>query len=209
MRLYLLTGGQSIDIFETEVRQMKETKDTEIRRSEFVDAAEKLFKENGIVDTTINAIVKEMDVAKGLFYYYFNSKDDVIEAISEKYNNDFRQAIARSLDPSEDYDERLQGFINSTIESFKVMWDNFHGVNENIDLTILSSRSLDEAKETAAKQLRELFEEGNQLNRTHVPNPEYFAQLLVSGMADLASRTEADIQEIYRIIEDMIRKAGK
>lgn len=209
MCLYLLTGGQSIDIFETEVRQMKETKDTEIRRSEFVDAAEKLFKENGIVDTTINAIVKEMDVAKGLFYYYFNSKDDVIEAISEKYNNDFRQAIARSLDPSEDYDERLQGFINSTIESFKVMWDNFHGVNENIDLTILSSRSLDEAKETAAKQLRELFEEGNQLNRTHVPNPEYFAQLLVSGMADLASRTEADIQEIYRIIEDMIRKAGK
>ncbi|MBR2793450.1 MAG: TetR/AcrR family transcriptional regulator, partial [Solobacterium sp.] len=108
---------------------MKETKDTEIRRSEFVDAAEKLFKENGIVDTTINAIVKEMDVAKGLFYYYFNSKDDVIEAISEKYNNDFRQAIAKSLDPSEDYDERLQGFINSTIESFKVMWDNFHGVN--------------------------------------------------------------------------------
>ena len=188
---------------------MKETKDTEIRRSEFVDAAEKLFKENGIVDTTINAIVKEMDVAKGLFYYYFNSKDDVIEAISEKYNNDFRQAIAKSLDPSEDYDEGLQGFINSTIESFKVMWDNFHGVNENIDLTILSSRSLDEAKETAAKQLRELFEEGNQLNRTHVPNPEYFAQLLVSGMADLASRTEADIQEIYRIIEDMIRKAGK
>ena len=209
MCLYLLTGGQSIDVFEAEVRQMKETKDTEIRRSEFVDAAEKLFKENGIVDTTINAIVKEMDVAKGLFYYYFNSKDDVIEAISEKYNNDFRQAIAKSLDPSEDYDERLQGFINSTIESFKVMWDNFHGVNENIDLTILSSRSLDEAKETAARQLRELFEEGNELNRTHVPNPEYFAQLLVSGMADLASRTEADIQEIYHIIEDLIRKAGK
>ena len=40
----------------------------EERRNEFMDAAEKLFKENGIVDTTINSIVKELDVAKGLFY---------------------------------------------------------------------------------------------------------------------------------------------
>ena len=45
---------------------MKDIKDTDERRNEFIDAAEKLFKENGIVDTTINAIVKEMDVAKGV-----------------------------------------------------------------------------------------------------------------------------------------------
>ena len=58
---------------------MAETKDSEERRNEFVEAAEKLFREHGIVDTTINSIVKEMNVAKGLFYYYFKSKDDVID----------------------------------------------------------------------------------------------------------------------------------
>jgi len=187
---------------------MKENKDTEIRRTEFVDAAEKLFKENGIVDTTVNAIVREMNVAKGLFYYYFSSKDDVIDAISDKYNNEFRRAIADSLDPSSDFDDRLEGFIQNTIASFRVMWENLHGVNDNIDLTILSSRSLDEAKETASETLRQLLEEGNRLNRTQVPNPEYFAKLLVSGMADLAGHAGTDIQEIYRMIEDMIRKAG-
>ena len=187
---------------------MKENKDTEIRRTEFVDAAEKLFTENGIVDTTVNAIVREMNVAKGLFYYYFSSKDDVIDAISDKYNNEFRRAIADSLDPSSDFDDRLEGFIQNTIASFRVMWENLHGVNDNIDLTILSSRSLDEAKETASETLRQLLEEGNRLNRTQVPNPEYFAKLLVSGMADLAGHAGTDIQEIYRMIEDMIRKAG-
>ncbi len=187
---------------------MKENKDTEIRRTEFVEAAEKLFKENGIVDTTVNAIVREMNVAKGLFYYYFSSKDDVIDAISDKYNNEFRRAIADSLDPSSDFDDRLEGFIQNTIASFRVMWENLHGVNDNIDLTILSSRSLDEAKETASETLRQLLEEGNRLNRTQVPNPEYFAKLLVSGMADLAGHAGTDIQEIYRMIEDMIRKAG-
>ena len=96
---------------------MKETKDTDERRNEFIDAAEKLFKENGVVDTTINAIVKEMDVAKGLFYYYFKSKDDVIDAICEKYNNDFKAAIQRSLDSSAEFDDKLDEFIDNTIAS--------------------------------------------------------------------------------------------
>lgn len=188
---------------------MKETKETEERRNEFIDAAEKLFKENGIVDTTINAIVKELDVAKGLFYYYFKSKDDVIDAISDKYNNEFCAAIQKAMSGEDDFDERLQKFIEEAIASFRVMWDNLHGVNDDIDLTILSSRSLEEAKETASKTLAKLFEEGNELHRTNVPNPDYFAKLIVSGMADLASHTEADLKEICRMIEEMIRKAGK
>ncbi|MBQ9328153.1 MAG: TetR/AcrR family transcriptional regulator [Solobacterium sp.] len=188
---------------------MKDSQDLEQRRREFVDAAEKLFKENGIVDTTVNSIVKELDVAKGLFYYYFKSKDDVIDAISEKYNKDFRQAIQRSLDPANDFDDRLNGFIENTIASFRVMWENLSGKNENIDLTILSSRSLDEAKETAAKKLKELLEEGNELHKTSVPNPDYYAKLLISGIADLASHTEADLLEIKKIIDNLIGKAGK
>ena len=77
---------------------MAETKDSEERRNEFVEAAEKLFREHGIVDTTINSIVKEMNVAKGLFYYYFKSKDDVIDAISEKYNELFNEMMNASMD---------------------------------------------------------------------------------------------------------------
>ncbi len=188
---------------------MKDTRDTDERRNEFIDAAEKLFKENGIVDTTVNAIVKELDVAKGLFYYYFKSKDDVIDAISEKYNRDFKAAIQRSLDNSNDFDEQLNAFIDNTIASFRVMWDNLHGVDENIDLTILSSRSLEEAKETASRKLNELLKEGNQLNKFNIPNPDYFSKLIVSGIADLASHTEADLKEIQKIIHELIRKAGK
>ena len=35
---------------------MPENKDNEERKNEFIDAAEKLFKENGIVETTISSI---------------------------------------------------------------------------------------------------------------------------------------------------------
>ena len=188
---------------------MKEQKDTEVRRSEFIDAAEKLFRENGIVDTTVNSIVKELDVAQGLFYYYFKSKDDVIEAISEKYNRDFRQAIQRSLDPSNDFEERLNGFLENTIVSFRTLWDNLQGKNETIDLTILSTRSLDEAKQTASEKLSELLKEGNELKRMNIPNPEYFSKMIISGIADLAGQAESDLREIKTMIDELIGKAGK
>ena len=188
---------------------MKEQKDTEVRRSEFIDAAEKLFRENGIVDTTVNSIVKELDVAKGLFYYYFKSKDDVIEAISEKYNRDFKQAIQRSLDPSNDFEDRLNGFLENTIVSFRTLWDNLQGKNETIDLTILSTRSLDDAKQTASENLSELLKDGNELKRMNIPNPEYFAKMIVSGIADLAGQAESDLREIKKMIDELIGKAGK
>ena len=187
---------------------MKEPADSEYRRNQFVDAADKLFREHGIVETTISSIVREVDVAKGLFYYYFKSKDDVIEAVCEKYSRDFLQAIQSSLNPDNDYDERLYGFIDNTIGSFRMMWDNLCGANRNIDLTILSSRSVDEAKQIASEKLAELLKEGNERNRTHIGNPEYFARILVSGIADLASQAETDLSEIQKMIRDMIRKEG-
>ncbi len=187
---------------------MQETKDSEQRRNEFIDAAEKLFKENGIVDTTISAIVREMDVAKGLFYYYFKSKDDVIDAISEKYNNAFKKSILRSAG-SQDYETRLEQFIENSVISFREMWGNLHGEADNIDLSILTSRSLEEAKKTASGALQDLLEEGISLDRIDIRKPKYYADIIIGGIADLVSRNETDMEEIKAIIRELIFRAGK
>jgi len=56
-------------------------KKAEERRLEIIKTAEKLFRINGYNNITVDAIVKEVGVAKGTFYYYFKSKEDVLEAI--------------------------------------------------------------------------------------------------------------------------------
>ena len=187
---------------------MRESKDSEERKDEFIDAAEKLFKENGIVDTTVNAIVKEMDVAKGLFDYYFKSKDDVIDAISEKYNTDFKESIRKSMN-QDDFDSRLDQFIENSIVSFKNMWGKLHPDSEDIDLSILSNRSVDEAKKIAVKALQGILEEGNRIGKLAVKNAKGYAEILISGICDLTSKEDADIEEIKSMIEDLISKSRK
>lgn len=60
---------------------MRIVKDPIVRKNEILDAAEHLFVTNGYNETSIADIVKEVDVAKGTFYYYFQSKDEILDEV--------------------------------------------------------------------------------------------------------------------------------
>ncbi len=59
-------------------------KDADDRKDELIGAAESLFSEKGFNETSIDDICEKVEVAHGLFYYYFDSKEGVIEAITER-----------------------------------------------------------------------------------------------------------------------------
>lgn len=63
---------------------MKNSKEYTERRNEILDAAARLFSNKGYNKCTINDILNEVGIAKGTFYYYFNSKEEVLDAIIER-----------------------------------------------------------------------------------------------------------------------------
>lgn len=60
---------------------MKSIKEGEVRKREILIAARELFIKKGYDQTSVNDILKIVDIAKGTFYYYFTSKEEVLEAI--------------------------------------------------------------------------------------------------------------------------------
>jgi len=60
------------------------SKDPEVRREEFIDAAESLFEEKGYDETSVSDIVNKVGVAQGTFYHYFISKEMVLEAFVDR-----------------------------------------------------------------------------------------------------------------------------
>ena len=59
----------------------------EIRKNEIMDAAESLFIEKGYTYTTINDILNATGIAKGLLYYYFESKEDILDDIIKRHGD--------------------------------------------------------------------------------------------------------------------------
>lgn len=69
------------------------SKDPEERKNEIMDAAQELFVMKGYEDTAVSDIVKKVGVAQGLFYYYFKSKDEILDAVLDR----FTQAVMESV----------------------------------------------------------------------------------------------------------------
>ena len=59
-------------------------KEADERRNEILDAAETLLQKR-VLKTTIIDILNQVGIAKGTFYYYFKSKEEVMDAIIERF----------------------------------------------------------------------------------------------------------------------------
>ena len=66
---------------------MRVVKEPEVRKNEILDAAENLFILKGYEHATVNDILVAVNIAKGTFYYYFKSKEDVLDALVERRIN--------------------------------------------------------------------------------------------------------------------------
>ncbi|MEF2965443.1 TetR/AcrR family transcriptional regulator [Paenibacillus sp. M1] len=60
------------------------SKDPQERKDEILNAAMELFASKGYEQTSVSDIVKKIGVAQGTFYYYFQSKEEVVNAACER-----------------------------------------------------------------------------------------------------------------------------
>lgn len=85
------------------------TKDPEVRRNELMDVAEQLFAENGYDRTSPSDIIRKAGIAQGTFYYYFKSRDDLIQALIARYLERYKQYASEiAADPGLDAPEKLR-----------------------------------------------------------------------------------------------------
>lgn len=81
------------------------------RRAELVDAAERMFAEQGVSNTAVSHIVGEAGVAQGTFYLYFDSKDDVLVAVAERMVGGVIRAAEAGLESDAPAAGQLRDFI--------------------------------------------------------------------------------------------------
>ena len=100
------------------------------RKQELIDAATRLFNERGYEQTAVSDIVREVEVAQGTFYYYFSSKDEILEAVIEKDMSLLEESIKQIM-CKEDADAamKINAIVNGIIgisSSRKEIMDYLH-----------------------------------------------------------------------------------
>jgi AcrR family transcriptional regulator len=93
---------------------MRIVKSPEDRRAEILDGAVALFLARGFDQTTVDDLVASLGISKGLVFYYFHSKEDLITAVTDRLAAEFAEPIVALF--------RSEGDIGQTLALLLRQW---------------------------------------------------------------------------------------
>jgi TetR/AcrR family transcriptional repressor of nem operon len=97
----------------------RKAKEFTIKRNEILEAAQRLVRTKGYEQMTIQDILEALQISKGAFYYYFNSKQDLLDAMIGHMIDAGEQFILPIIqDPELNALEKLKRYFD-TVASWK------------------------------------------------------------------------------------------
>lgn len=161
---------------------MRKTKEYDERRNEILDAAQKLFHKKGYVKCTVKDILKEVDIAKGTFYYYFSSKEEVLNAVVFRYTDIVIKRVEAlltidNLRPEEKLIKALLAMRVSDDEVDSNMLDELH----KTDNALLHQKMLNKIIMLMAPILQKIIEEGIEKKVWVCKYPLQYMQIFLSA----------------------------
>jgi AcrR family transcriptional regulator len=85
-------------------------------RQLILETALRLFRERGYAETTMRVIAKEAGVAVGNAYYYFDSKEHLIQGFYDRNQQAHRAAVEKVLAEERDFAARLRGVLHAGVD---------------------------------------------------------------------------------------------
>jgi AcrR family transcriptional regulator len=86
-------------------------------RTAITEAALRLFRENGYEATTMRAIAQAAGVSTGNAYYYFGSKEELVQQFYARNQVEHLAACRNVLDSETEFAPRLRGTLRALIEA--------------------------------------------------------------------------------------------
>ena len=161
---------------------MRIVKEYEERRKEILETAERLFITKGYTKTTVNDILKEIGIAKGTFYHYFKSKEEVMdEIIMRIIKDDVAKAKVIVSNPNIPVLEKLfRVLMEQSPKSGDVkdkMIEQFHQPNN----AEMHQKSIVQSIIHLSPVLAEILEQGIDEGIFSTPYPQETIELLLSS----------------------------
>lgn len=164
---------------------MRDVKAPEVRRQEIMEAALQIFMEKGYLETRTQDIIDKVKISRGLLYYHFKNKEDILYCLIEKYSQPVIQRLAKiSQDKKLTAKDKLRTFFEATqIGSTDHTKENA-GLQEIVDLEqnrYLMDRLAHEIIDLSSNYLAHILEQGNEEGLLALSHPQALARILMTA----------------------------
>ncbi|WP_083220416.1 TetR/AcrR family transcriptional regulator [Hoeflea olei] len=192
-----------------ETAKRPRTKSADIRREELMDAAQALFLEKGFAATSVSEIVEGADVAKGTFYLYFKTKEDMLAALQKRFADRFCAKVDAAMAKDHaDWPARLEAWVAACLDGYL----DAVAVHDMVFHQYQPAFRALKADNPVITRLQALLEKGAADKAWQIGDPRLTAVMLfdaLHGAVDdsLASGNEINRPRLLRTVADFYRNA--
>ena len=175
------------------------------RKQELLEIAYKMFITKGYDNTSVDEIIKEADIAKGTFYYYFDSKDEVLDLVINDMIDKEIIVASKYIEMQIPIEQKLIGIITSLRPSID---EKNIAIALNDDTNIKMHRKYnDKLIDSGTKLLKEIILEGINKGIFNCNNIEERIKLLLimsNELFDNNNYSEKDIEVFVDTTEKIL-----
>lgn len=177
----------------------------EIRKKELIKIAYNLFIAKGYENTSVDEIIAKARIAKGTFYYHFESKEQMLEEVINMMIDEGVKRAKQIVNSTLKSEEKLVYTIlalRATPEE-QSMQDSIH-TKENIILhKKINDKIIDEAVPLLSSIVREAIKEGLFSRNDHIEERVKMTLILSNEMFDHNEISEAKISVFIDTLESI------
>lgn len=155
------------------------------RRAELLEAAEVVIRRHGAM-ARVEDIVHQAGTARGTFYIYFETWDDLLQAMRERVFEQLDKRFSAWIDRSADWHERILGlpglFIDMTLE--------LEGLHQAVLHGPISGMPPRQTRHDVIQRLTDLITEGIAAGVFNVARPIETARLAFAVLHEAADQVE-------------------
>ena len=170
-----------------------------------LSSARTLFSEKGYDATPVEEICALAGIAKGTFFYHFESKQSIVRYILAMQMDEYRDQLMQQMDSLQDAISRVEYFVAALIEQADTAPETdsyFKDAPADWYETVVR----EERERTLLPLLEDVVAEGLERGYFHVKNPDVCAAIAFYGIDSLMKRGSADGVELAGGICEMTAK---
>lgn len=170
------------------------------RKKELLDLAYRLFIEKGYDNVSVDEIIAKANIAKGTFYYYFKSKDEMLDQVVGDMTKRTVAAAEKYLDEPVPVEEKFISIITSLTKK-----DNktIEALNNDNNLKMCAKYS-EQIVTDAVSLLKKVVTEGNKkaiFHCNHVEERIKIILILSCKLFEDQNNTPNDTEVFIDILE--------
>lgn len=159
--------------------QITSSKEQCDKKNEIIAAAQQRFGQFGFKKTSMNEIAGDLDMSKGLLYYYFPDKEHLYNAVIEKEFYEFKTTLLTQLEQIQHPFTMLKEYMKLRLHYFRLFLNlSRFKFDEMKKLKAVLSKSRERFQNFELAVIVDILKKGNAQQLIQVPNPEEMAVLL-------------------------------